>query len=120
MGAENGPADTEGSDRSMSGAAFRVPVELMAWATMFVGGDGNDQKRVEVDASPGDTVRTVLKRLSQRHRDLDRALWHEGTDALSEHLEIAVNDALLGIRHTLDSEVKPGDRILIMGQYMGG
>jgi len=101
-------------------AAFQVRVELMAWATMFVGGDGNNHKYVDVDAFPGNTVRTVLKRLTARHADLDKALWHEGTNALSEHLEIAVNDALLGIRHTLDSEVKAGDKILIMGQYMGG
>ena len=99
---------------------FQVRVELMAWATMFVGGDGNNHKYVDVDASPGDAVRTVLKRLSAQHPDLDKALWHEGTDALSEHLEIAVNRAVLGIHHTLESQVKQGDEILIMGQYMGG
>lgn len=92
----------------------------MAWATMFVGGNGSNTKHLDVDASPGDTVRTVLKRLTAQHPDLDKALWHEGTNALSEHMELAVNDALLGIRHTLDSEVKAGDKILIMGQYMGG
>lgn len=104
----------------MTEDVFRVTVELMAWATMFVGGDGSDQRRFEVDAFPGDTVRTVLKRLSAQHPALDKALWHDGTNALSEHLEIAVNDALLGIHHTLASEVKAGDKILIMGQYMGG
>ena len=104
----------------MSEAVFKVNVELMAWATMFVGGDGSDRAPLEVDAFPGDTVRAVLKRLSVRHPALDKALWHDGTDALSEHLEVAVNDALLGIHHTLESEVKAGDTILLMGQYMGG
>ena len=104
----------------MSEAVFKVNVNLMAWATMFVGGDGSDRTHLEVDAFPGDTVRAVLKRLSVRHPALDKALWHDGTDALSEHLEVAVNDALLGIHHTLESEVKAGDTILLMGQYMGG
>jgi len=104
----------------MTEAVFQVGVELMAWATTFVGGDGSSHQHLDVAASPGDTIRTVLKRLTAQHPDLDRALWHEGSNALSEHLEIAVNDALLGIRHTLDSEVKAGDKILIMGQYMGG
>ncbi len=104
----------------MSGPVFQVNVEMIAWATVFVGGDGSDRKHLEVDVFPGDTVRAVLSRLSARHPDLDKALWHEGTDALSEHLEVAVNDALLGIRHTLESEVKAGDTILLMGQYMGG
>jgi len=104
----------------MNPATFRVQVELVAWATVFVGGDGSERRVFEMEAAPGDTVRSVLKRLSAGHRDLDKALWHEGSDDLSEHLEIAVNDALLGIRHTLDSEVKEGDTILLMGQFMGG
>jgi molybdopterin converting factor small subunit len=104
----------------MTDPVFQVGVELIAWATVFVGGDGSGSKHLEVDAFPGDTVRAVLKRLSARHPDLDKALWHGATDALSEHLEIAVNDALLGIHHTLESEVTAGDRILLMGQYMGG
>lgn len=104
----------------MSKPEFKVKVELLAWATRFVGGDGSDRMHVEVDAFPGDTVRSVLKRLSAQHPDLEKALWHEGTDALSEHLEIAVNDALLGIHHTLESEVKAGDKILLMGQFTGG
>ena len=104
----------------MSKPVFKVKVELMAWATRFVGGDGSDSRHAEVDAFPGDTVRAVLKRLSAQHPDLDKALWHEGTDALSEHLEIAVNNALLGIHHTLESEVNEGDKIILMGQFTGG
>lgn len=110
----------KGSNNRMTDGVFQVRVELLAWATMFVGGDGSDHKYVTVDARPGDTVRSVLKRLSARYPDLDKALWHEGTDVLSEHLELAVNDALLGIQHTLESDVRPGDKILIMGQFTGG
>ncbi len=104
----------------MNGEKLRVTVEFIAWATVFVGGDGSDRKIFEEEAEPGDTVRQVLKKLSIRHRELDEALWDRGSDELSEHLEIAVNDAILGINHTLGSEVKDGDNILLMGQYMGG
>ncbi len=99
---------------------FRVRVELIAWATTFVGGDGSDRVVFEEEAAPGDTVRTVLKRLSARHRPLDQALWDRGSEELGEHIEVAVNDALLGIHHTLGSPVREGDQILLMGQYMGG
>ncbi len=58
--------------------------------------------------------------LSAQHPDLDKTTWHEGTDALSEHLEIAVNNALLGIHHTLESEVKAGDKIILMGSSWEG
>jgi hypothetical protein len=31
-----------------------------------------------------------------------------------------VNNAVLGVTHHLDSEVLDGDRITLLGQYMGG
>ena len=104
----------------MSGEKIRVTFELIAWATVFVGGDGSDRKVFHEEVSPGTTVRLALKKLSKQHRELDQALWDRGSDELSEHLEIAINDAILGINHTLESKVKDGDTILLMGQYMGG
>jgi molybdopterin converting factor small subunit len=56
--------------------------------------------------------------LSARFPDLQRALWHG--EQLGEHVEILVNDAVLDIEHTLDSPVRPGDRITLLGQFMGG
>jgi molybdopterin converting factor small subunit len=68
--------------------------------------------------SPSATVRSVLKTLSVRFPELDAALWHGGN--LGEHIEILVNDAVLGIDHTLDSPIKPGDRVTLLAQFMGG
>ena len=99
--------------------AIRVRLEFISWASTFVGGDGNERKIFDVEVPEGATLRDVLKKMSSRYRSLDEALWHNGAE-LAEHLEIAVNDALLGIHHTLDSEMKEGDLVLLMGQYMGG
>lgn len=104
----------------MSGEKPTVHFELIAWATVFVGGDGSERKVFEEPLLPGDTVRAALKRLSARFPELDKALWDRGTGELGEHIEVAVNDAVLGIRHNLDSEVNDGDTIILMGQYMGG
>ncbi|MDA1000301.1 MAG: MoaD/ThiS family protein [bacterium] len=104
----------------MSSDKPTIHFELIAWATVFVGGDGSERKEFEEPLLPGDTVRTVLKRLSVRFPDLDKALWDRGSGELGEHIEIAVNDAVLGIRHNLNSEAKDGDTIILMGQYMGG
>ena len=104
----------------MNEEKLHIRVEVVAWATTFVGGDGTSRVTFEEEASPGDTIRHVLKRLSKRFPDLNKALWDDGSDDLSEHLEVAVNDAILGIHHSLDSEVKDGDDILLVGQYMGG
>jgi len=95
-----------------------IPVEIASWVTKFIGGDGTGRRVFEEAFTPGATVRSVLRRLSARYPDLDGALWHG--DELGEHIEVLVNDAVLGVSHTLDSPLRPGDRIALLGQFMGG
>jgi molybdopterin converting factor small subunit len=95
-----------------------VPVEVVAWVTKFVGGDGSGRRVFEEPLSPDSTLRSVLRGLSARYPELDAALWH-GRD-LGEHLEVLVNDAVVGVSHHLDSPLKPGDRVALLGQFMGG
>ena len=95
-------------------------VEVLGWVTRFVGGDGSGRREYDEPFVPGETLRDVLKRVSARHPELDAALWDASRKDLGEHIEVLVNDAVLGIAHTLDSELRPGDRISLVGQYMGG
>lgn len=95
-----------------------MPVEVAAWVTKFVGGDGTGRRVFEEPLLPGATVRSVLRGLSAHHPDLHAALWHG--DELGEHVEVLVNDAVLGITHSLDTPLRPGDRIVLLGQFMGG
>jgi molybdopterin converting factor small subunit len=95
-----------------------VPVEIVGWPTRFVGGDGATRRLFEEPLADGATVRSVLRGLSGRFPDLEAALWH-GRD-LGEHIEILVNDAVLGIEHDIDSRLAPGDRIALLAQFMGG
>ena len=95
-----------------------APVEIVGWPTRFVGGDGATRRLFEETLADGATVRSVLRGLSGRFPDLDAALWHGPN--LGEHIEILVNDAVLGIEHELDSPVAPGDRIALLAQFMGG
>jgi molybdopterin converting factor small subunit len=95
-----------------------VPVEVMSWVTKFVGGDGTGRRVFEEPLAPGATVRSVLRGLSDRFPELDRALW-SGRD-LGEHIEVLVNDAVLDVAHTIDSPLRAGDRIALLGQFMGG
>jgi molybdopterin converting factor small subunit len=97
-----------------------VQIDTVAWVTRYVGGSGSDRIGFDLALEPGDTVRTVLRRLSQRHPELQRALWEAASGELGEHIEVVVNGAILGVRHGLDSTLKDGDRILLFGQYMGG
>ncbi len=95
-----------------------VPVEVVSWVTKFVGGDGTGRRVFDEPVAPGASLRSVLEGLSARYPELKAALWHGGE--LGEHIEVLVNDAVLGITHTLDSPIKPGDRIALLGQFMGG
>jgi molybdopterin converting factor small subunit len=99
-------------------AVATIPVELASWVTRFAGGDGSGRRVVEERWEPGATVRTMLRSVSSRFPDLAQALWQDGD--LGENIEVLVNDAVLGIHHDLDSPVKPGDRITLLAQFMGG
>lgn len=110
------------SGRSAIGADARVgdtvTVEVVSWVTKFTGGDGTGRQAFTEPLEPGATVRSVLRALSRRFEELHAALWHG--EELGEHIEVLVNDAVLGINHTLDSRLWPGDRVTLLGQYMGG
>ena len=99
-------------------ATSTVSVEVLAWVTKFVGGNGSERRVFEEPWSPDATVRSVLRGLSSRFPELQQALW-EGHE-IGPHVEVLVNDAVLGISHELDSPVKRGDRISLVGAYLGG
>lgn len=99
-------------------AAATVPVEIVSWVTKFVGGDGSGRRLFDEPLTSGATIRSVLRGLSVRFPELQRALWNG--EQLGEHVEVLVNDAVLDLHYTLDSPVAPGDRITLLGQYMGG
>ena len=93
-------------------------VEIVGWPTRFVGGDGAARKVFDEPLPPGTTLRALLKGLSVRFPELDAALWHGA--GLGEHIEVLVNDAVLGVAHDLDSKLAPGDRVTLLAQFMGG
>ena len=95
-----------------------IPVELSGWSTRFIGGNGAGHRVFDEPLTEPATVRSVLRGVSDRFPELAAALWH-GAE-LGEHIEVIVNDAVLGIDHTLDSRLGPGDRITLVGQYLGG
>jgi molybdopterin converting factor small subunit len=101
-------------------AAGQVEIEVVAWVSKFVGGDGSTRKVYHEPLREGDTVRQVLRRLSGRFPQLHQALWDAPSGDLGEHIEVLVNDAVLDLVHTLDSPLHNGDRIALIGQYLGG
>jgi hypothetical protein len=101
-----------------TGAPTGVQIEASGWATRFVGGIGAGRRVFDEPLTEPGTVRSVLRGLTNRFPELAEALWHG--DELGEHIEVIVNDAVLGIDHTLDSRLRPGDRITLVGQYLGG
>ena len=98
--------------------ADTITVEVLAWVTKFVGGNGSQRRLFEEPLTPDATVRSVLRGLSARFPDLQEALWTD--NELGPHVEVLVNDAVLGVSHELDSPVKPGDSIALVGAYLGG
>jgi len=99
---------------------LKATVEVTTWVTKLVGGDGTGHRVFEEPFVPGETVRQVLRRCSMRYPELDAALWSPDRTALGEHIEVLVNEAVLGVSHELDSPLDGGERITLLGQFMGG
>ena len=101
--------------------SLTVPVEVLSWVNRFVGGSGTGQVTVEEAVPRGTSVRTVLRAMSDRFPELGRALWDPTRPReLGDNIEVLVNNAVLGLTHDLDNEVLDGERITLLGQYMGG
>jgi molybdopterin converting factor small subunit len=101
-------------------SGLAVTVEVTTWVTKLVGGDGTGSSVFEEPLAPGETVRDVLWRCSKRFPELHAALWDRSGAGLGEHIEVLVNDAVLGVSHDLDSPLAGGERIILLGQFMGG
>jgi len=100
---------------------MRVQVEVLSWVNKFVGGPGTGEVALTEEVERGATVRAVLRRVSDRYPELDRALWDPGRPGeIGDNIEVMVNNAVLGVSHDLDSALLDDDRIMLLGQYMGG
>jgi len=108
------------SSAGRSAASFKATIEVTTWVTKLVGGDGSGSRVAEEAFAPGERLRDILRRWSARFPELDAALWDSSRTNLGEHIEVFVNDAVLGVAHDLDSPLESGDRITLMGQFMGG
>jgi len=106
---------------TQAGQPIRVHVEALSWVNKFVGGPGTGQVTLTEEVKPRTTVRAVLRQVTDRHPELASALWDpDASREIGDNIEVMVNNAVLGVSHDLDSEVLDGDRITLLGQYMGG
>ena len=104
-----------------AGPHIKVVVELDSWVTSLAEGPGTGALEFPLQLAPRATVREALKALSVRFPKLDQALWHEhNRQEIGPHLEVIVNNAILGIAHELETPLKDGDHIVLAGQYIGG
>jgi molybdopterin converting factor small subunit len=103
------------------GQPIRVRVEVLSWVNKYVGGPGAGEVTLSEEVKAGTTVRALLRQVTDRHPTLARALWDPGSAReIGDNIEVMVNNAVLGVSHDLDSELTDGDRITLLGQYMGG
>lgn len=108
--------------KSPSGAAtITVRVGLISWVNQLVGGNGAGTTEFSQQAPVDSTVYEVLDLLARRHPKLRATLWDEDDHSrIGPHIEVIVNDAILGVTHHLDTPLRDGDEILLTGQYIGG
>ena len=107
-------------DKTVTAEKPKVRIEVFAWLTRYVGGDGGGRKFYTEEFTPGESLRTVVRRVSRGFPALDHILWDPDTGQLGASVEIIVNDAFLGITHTMDSELQDGDTITLLPAWDRG
>ena len=95
-------------------------IEVTTWVTKHVGGDGTGSKLFDEAIGRGDTTRTLLRRFTAKFPELDSALWSPDHRELGSHIEVLVNDEVLDVTYELDTPLTGGERITLLGQFMGG
>lgn len=100
--------------------AGRAHIEVTTWVTKLAGGDGTGSHVFDEAIGIGDTPRSMLRRFSTRFPELDAALWSPDHSELGSHIEVLVNDEVLGVTYDLDTPLTGGERITLLGQFMGG
>ena len=100
--------------------ATQVRVELLPPLGELVGRESNRRAKLSIDFVDGETVLDFLLRLGGLYPDLHSQLWDDERRELRQPIEIAVNGAVLGIHHQLDSALHGGDELLLVPQYQGG
>lgn len=109
------------SDRLIAAADHpEVTIEAIAWVAGLVGGTSSSRVRITEPISHGETVRSVLARLSARYPALRSALWNRGSAELGEHIEVLVNGRFLEAAAGIDQALSAGDSIVLVGQFAGG
>jgi molybdopterin converting factor small subunit len=97
-----------------------VTIEVLGWVTQFVGGSGSGRSLIRRPVSAASTVRSVLLQLTEIYPELGPVLWDSRAENLAGHVQILVNDRVLGITHGLDTLIGGGDRMTFLAQYSGG
>ena len=100
--------------------ATGVRVELLPPLGELVGRGSRRRAKLDVEFLDGKTVLDFVVQLSRLYPDLGAQLWDDERHELRQPIEIAVNGAVLGIHHQLESALHPGDDILLVPQYQGG
>ena len=101
--------------------ASRAHIEVTTWVTKHVGGDGTGSKLFDEPIAP-------RRHAAQRPAPLLRAASPSSTPpsgapttpSSARTSRSLVNDAVLGVTYDLDTPLTGGERITLLGQFMGG
>ena len=104
----------------MTNPPATVCIELVSWVNDLAQSPAKDA-RYQVTIRQADTLRDVLQRFSQHHPKLHKSLWSsEDPKEIGPHIEIIVNDAIMGIEKDLHSPIEGVQLVVLAGQYIGG
>ncbi|HLY65114.1 MAG TPA: MoaD/ThiS family protein [Chloroflexota bacterium] len=107
-------------NREVDGSSQPLTVVLLPWLPRLIGLEEGRKAELNYEYRAGETLRQFLARLAAGQPALGTELWDSAKADLRMPIEVAINGSVLGIHHHLDSQLQPGDEILLLPQYQGG
>jgi molybdopterin converting factor small subunit len=106
----------------MAAETFSVTLELhgpLAQRFAELGRRHGARTRVDIQATPGESVGSLLARLAASD-DRYTLLYDPTAERLPEHVEAVLNDRVLDLQGGLDARLTPGDVLSFLPAHAGG
>ena len=97
-----------------------VRVELTSWLGRYFGAERGGRAVVEREVADAATVKDLLEDLSSHNREFRDVLFDPGTGRMGRYMTVVLNGRLLELAGGLETELKPGDTVLLMAALAGG
>ncbi len=98
----------------------RIKIEVMSWLASYCGHDQPGNLILEENVTTGETIRSVMRRVSVNRRSLAECVFENDTSIFHDYVSVVVNDRLIPQLSAPGEKLRDGDVIRLFPTVEGG